>query len=136
MATVGGDFLEIRVNHPTLGEHVFYPKSNEGNTFDPGGFRSNDDANQVTANGAEMIRQINRVRGFLETVVANDANTREDVMFAKKLGASPVEASYVASHANGTTWGFNGFPVGDLNVDTNAATFTLKLAFVEANRLS
>lgn len=128
MATTGGDWLEIRVSHPTLGEHVFYPKANEGNTFDPGGIRTNDDANQVSGDG-QSIYQMNRVRGFLEVTVANDMNTRQDFIFAKNLGASPVEASYVASHINGSTWGFNGKPVGDIQVDSNASTFTLKVAF-------
>lgn len=128
MATVGGDFLEVRVKHPVLGEHVFYPKSNEGNTFDPGGIRTNDDANQVSGDG-QAIWQMNRVRGYLELVIANDMTTREDWLFARRLSSSPVEGSYVASHINGTSWGFNGKPVGDIQVDSNAATFTLKIAF-------
>jgi hypothetical protein len=41
---VHGDILEVTYNHPTLGSGVFYPKANEGNKFDPGGFRNNDDA--------------------------------------------------------------------------------------------
>ena len=136
MATVGGDCLELRVNHPVLGEHVFYPKAYEGFTFDPGGIRTNDDVNQVSGDGLS-IYQMNRVRGYLELVIANDMNTREDWTFAKRLGASPVEASFVASFINGTSWGFNGKPVGDIQVDTNAATFTMKIAFSgDPNRLA
>lgn len=128
MATTGGDWLEIRVSHPTLGEHVFYPKANEGNTFDPGGVRTNDDANQISGD-RQAIWQLNLTRGFLETVVANDMRTRQDFIFAKSLAGNPDDASYVASHINGSTWGFTGRPVGDIQADSNASTFTLKVAF-------
>lgn len=136
MATIGGDWLEIKVNHPTLGEHTFYPKSNEGSTFDPGGIRTNDDANQVTG-AQEAIWQKNMARGFLEVVIANDPNSREDWLFANNLTASPVDASYTASHIGGTIWGFNGMPVGDVAPDFNAATMTLKIAITgKPNRLA
>jgi hypothetical protein len=136
MATVGGDWLEIKASHPTLGEHVFYPKANDGNTFDPGGIRTNDDVNQVTGSG-QAIWQKNMTRGFLEVVVENDMNTRQDWLFAKNLAASPVEASFVASHSNGSIWGISGMPVGDIAPDTNASTFTLKIAFSgKANKIA
>ena len=135
MATVAGDCLEIRVSHPKLGEHVFYPKANEGNTFDPGGIRTNDDASMVSGDG-QGIWQKNRVLGYFEALVANDMTTRKDWMFAKKLAGSPVEGSYTISFINGTTWGVNGMPVGDIAPDTNAGTFTLKVAFSgEVNEL-
>ena len=62
MATTGGDILEVTYSHPTLGQGAFFPKANEGNTFDPGGFRNNDDVNQIDGAG-ELIVQKNRVRG-------------------------------------------------------------------------
>lgn len=134
MATVGGDILELRVKHPELGEHSFFPKSNEGNTFDFGGVRTNDDANQITGS-REMIVQKNVVRGMLEVVVANDMNTREDATFAAALAESSTPGNYVLSMINGTIWGFDGHVVGDIQPDLNAATFTLKLAFPRATKL-
>ena len=127
MPTVGGDFIEVRVSHPVLGDHVFFPKSNEGNTFDPGGFKTNDDANGITGSG-EPIWQMNNSRGFFEVVVANDANDRNDAQFASDLQSSPIPGDWTFSHVNGVVWGMTGKPVGDINVDTNAATFTLKVS--------
>ena len=135
MATGAGDWLEIRVTHPTLGPHTFYPKANEGNNFDKGGIRTNDDASQIAGSG-EMIYQMNQVRGSLEITCADDANVRKDSDFANALSASPVEASWVCSHINGSTWGFNGKPVGDIVTDTNAGTFAMKLAFANAKKIN
>lgn len=135
MATVGGDILEVRVSHPTLGDHVFYPKANEGNTFDPGGIRSDDDASRISGDG-QPIWQMNRVRGSFEMVVADDMNEREDSLFAKELHGSPVDGTWTISLINGTIWGMVGRPVGDLNVDTNASTFTLKVAGPAADKIA
>lgn len=136
MATVGGDWLEIKVNHPTLGEHTFYPKSNEGSTFDPGGVRTNDDANQISSD-RQGIWQKNIARGFIELTIANDATGREDWLFIKKLTASPAEGSYTCSHIGGSIWGFNGMPVGDIAPDFNTATMTIKIGISgDPNRLA
>lgn len=125
MAT-GGDITEITWNHPTLGSGSIFPKSNEESTFDEGGFRSSDEANMVAGNG-EMIDQINRVRWSLETKVAWDMNTREDLGKMIALSASPTLASWTITHINNTVWGGLGKPVGDLQGGGNDATFTLKL---------
>jgi len=127
MATIGGDFSEVRVSHPTLGDHVFYPKSNEGNPRDPGGFRTSDDANMVSGDG-EPIWQMNQVRGSIEVVCADDVNTREDSDFASQLAGDPTPADWIFSHISGVTWGMNGKPVGDIQPDSNAGTFTMKIA--------
>ncbi len=127
MATTGGDFIQITVNHPDLGEHVYYPKSNEGNGMDPGGIRTADDANSISGDG-EPIFQMNRVRGYFEIVVANDSNVRNDADFTAQLMASPKTGDWTFSHINGVVWGMNGKPVGDIQPDTNASTFTLKVS--------
>jgi hypothetical protein len=127
MSTVGGDLLEIRASHPTLGNHVFYPKSNEGNTIDPGGVRTGDDVNMISGDG-QPIWQKNLVRGHVEVVVANDVNTRKDMNFAAALAKSPVPADFTFSHISGVTWGLTGMPVGDIAPDLNVSTFTLKIA--------
>jgi hypothetical protein len=126
MSALAGDLLEARVQHPTLGNHVFYPKSNESVSRDPGGFRTNDDANQITSAG--MITQINRVRGHMEMVVANDDNIRLDADFVASLMKDPVDGEWTFSHVSGVTYGGTGRPVGDIQPDLNAGTFTLKVA--------
>lgn len=127
MATNGGDFIEVRVSHPTLGDHVFFPKSNEGNTMDPGGYRTADDANAISGDG-QPIWQVNLQRGYFEIVVANDSNVRNDVQFVADLMESPQSADWIFSHVNGVVWGMNGKPVGDVQPDMNASTFTLKVS--------
>lgn len=124
---VGGDIIEITFNHPTVGSGVILPKASEDSTFDLGGFRSNDDVNMVAGNG-EMIDQMNRVRWSLETVIAWDMNTRGDLEKLVELAESPVEAEWTITNINGTVYGGTGKPVGDMQGNGNAATFTLKIS--------
>jgi hypothetical protein len=122
-----GDITEIRFSHPTLGSGVFEPKAAEGNTFDPGGIRTNDDANGITSNG-DLIVIKNRVRGHFEVMIENDMNIRNDAKIIAELAADPVPAQYTVSIINGTVWAGSGFPVADIAPDINAGTMTLKIA--------
>lgn len=124
---VGGDITEVTYNHPTLGSGILFPKAAEDNTYDVGGIRTADDANMVDGAG-NAIWQKNRVMGFFEVVVANDQNTRQDAETMALLAADPVEADWTFTHINGTVYGGKGKPVGDIQPNTNAATFTLKVA--------
>ena len=124
---VHGDILEVTYNHPTLGSGVFEPKAGEGNTFDPGGIRTNDDGGGITSNG-DLIVTKNRVRGSFEVMIENDMNVRNDAQVIADLAANSVPAEYTVSIINGTVWAGSGFPVGDIAPDTNAGTMTLKIA--------
>jgi hypothetical protein len=127
MATVAGDIIEVTYNHPTLGSGVFYPKSAEDSTYDLGGFRGADDANMVDGSGA-TIRQLNRVRWSFEVVCASEMNVRQDLENVTALAASDVEADWTITHINGTVYGGKGAPVGDIQANGNAGTFTLKVS--------
>lgn len=127
MAVVGGDFTEITFNHPTLGSGIIYPKSGEDSTLDMGGFRGGDDANMVDG-GGRTIRQLNRVRWSFETTVAWDMNVAQDLEKMVSLAGDPVEAEFTFTHINGSVYSGTGAPVGDLQGNGNAATFTLKLS--------
>lgn len=123
----GGDILEISYKHPTLGSGVWFPKSSEDFTIDPGGYRANDDANMVTGDG-QMIDQINRVRWSGEGTVAWDMSVKNEIEQARKLSASPILADWTVTHANGTIWGGKGKPVGDIQGNANSAQMSVKLA--------
>jgi len=126
MAAIGGDILEITYNHPTLGQGVLLPKSNESFTLDLGGFRSNDDANMIDG-GGQMIDQINRVRWSGEgTIAVDELQETQENMTA--LAGSPQLADWTFTHVNGTVYGGKGKPVGDIQVDKNVNTMTLKIS--------
>jgi hypothetical protein len=127
MATVAGDIIEVTYNHPTLGSGVFYPKSAEDSTYDLGGYRGADDANMVDGSGA-TIRQLNRVRWSFEVVCASEMNVRQDLENLTALAGSDVEADWTITHINGTVYGGKGAPVGDIQANGNAGTFTLKVS--------
>lgn len=125
---VGGDITELTINHPSLGSRSFKPKANEDNTYDLGGIRAEDDEKMIDTSG-NMISKLSRKRGFLEVVLANDQNTREDADFITEVCESPELADYTWSIINGTTYSGKGRPVGDVQPNINAATFELKVAF-------
>jgi len=126
MAAIGGDILEITYNHPTLGQGVLLPKSNESFTLDLGGFRSNDDANMIDG-GGQMIDQINRVRWSGEgTIAVDELQETQENMTA--LAGSPQLADWTFTHVNGSVYGGKGKPVGDIQVDKNVNTMTLKIS--------
>ncbi len=124
---VGGDILEVTYNHPTLGSGVFYPKAAEDSTLDMGGFGSSDDTNMIDG-GGNMIDQMNRKRWSAEMTVAWDMAIGLELERAQALQSSPLKASWTITHISGAIFGGNGKPVGDIQGNSNAATFTLKIA--------
>lgn len=127
MPAVGGDIIEITYNHPTIGTGIWFPKSAEDSTFDPGGLRGADDANMVDGSG-KTIRQINRVRWSFEGTVSWDANVANELDQAQALAGDPVEADWTITSVNGTVWKGKGSPVGDIQGNGNAATMAIKLS--------
>ncbi|MFA6057281.1 MAG: hypothetical protein WC756_03715 [Taibaiella sp.] len=126
MAAVGGDLREITYNHPTLGSGTFYPKSAEDSTFDPGGLRVSDDANNRDGSG-NWIKIMNAVNWFIEATISHDMNNRMEGEKLAALQADPQDADWTFTHVNGTVWGGKGSPVGDLQFNTSAATIEIKI---------
>ena len=124
---IAGDIIEITYNHPTLGTGVLYPKSNEDNTYDLGGFRSEDDVNMIDGSGT-IIDKINRVRWSLETTISWSMESLEELRRVSELAESTQLAEWTITHASGAVHKGLGKPVGEYQANGNAATFTLKLA--------
>lgn len=122
-----GDIEELKLTHPTIGEAVFYAKVNEDSTHDPGGYRSEDDASMLDT-GGRMIDKMNKVRWSIEITATWDMNDQEELEKAVQMAASPVLTTCRWTHVSGATYKGKGKPVGDLQGNLNAATFTLKCA--------
>jgi hypothetical protein len=123
----GGDILEITCNHPVLGSFKFATKSNESYTIDPGGFRSNDDANMVTGDG-QFIDQVNRVRWSFEGPIQADFLSGNELENLPLLAESGELATWTFVMISGVTMRGKGKHVGDIQVDSNNAQLTVKLA--------
>lgn len=123
----GGDFISVTCNHPSLGSFKFATKSNESYTMDPGGFRSNDDSNMVTGDG-QMIDQVNRVRWSFEGPLQVDFSSGNELENLPKLAESGEMATWTFEHVSGVTWRGRGKHVGDIQVDSNNAQMSAKLA--------
>ncbi len=124
MKFLGGDITEIVCKHPSLGDVRFQTKSNESYTLDRGGYRNNDDANQITGGGKNIIQK-NRVRWSFEGPVLVDFTSEDSI---EALSESSEEATWVIYHISGAVWQGKGTVVGDLQPDTNTAQMTLKIA--------
>jgi len=128
MGYTGGDIKSISYNHPTLGSGTLFPKAGEDGTLDRGGFTSADDDAMVTGAG-QMIDVITAKRGSFEVVCAWDTTDKQELKRINEMAGTPVLADWTITHISGAVWGGKGKPVGDVKGSTNAATFTLKLAF-------
>tara|TARA_R110000782_G_scaffold260359_1_gene351573 strand:- start:383 stop:793 length:411 start_codon:yes stop_codon:yes gene_type:complete len=124
---IGGDLVEITCNHPTLGNFNFATKSNESYTLDPGGNRSNDDANGITGDGT-MIDQVNRVRWSFEGPLMADFESNNELDNLPKLAESSELGTWTFSHISGVVWRGKGKFVGDIQIDTNTSQLTAKLS--------
>lgn len=127
MAATGGDVVEVKFSHPTIGQGSFFAMANQGNTFDPGGFRTSDDAAMIDGSG-EPVWQMNRTRAGFEILISNDMSIREDLQKVVALASSVDQADWTVSLINGTVWAGKGKPVGDISAELNASTITLKVA--------
>lgn len=123
----GGDLVEITCNHPTLGSFTFATKSNESYTLDPGGNRSNDDENGVAGNGV-FIDQINKVRWSFEGPLMADFESNNEILNLPLLAESSEQGTWTFSHVSGVVWRGKGKFVGQIQVDTNTAQISAKLA--------
>lgn len=129
MPYTGGDVIEMTYNHSLLGSGSIFLKSNEDGTIDPGGLRSNDDANSITGDG-KMIDQMNRVRGSFEAPpIAWDMIDKDELSILADLAESPVLADWTITLISGAVWGGRGKPVGDIQGNTNTALIAVKIAF-------
>lgn len=124
---VGGDIVEITFNHPTIGSGTLYPKASEDSTFNPGGFRSEDDMSKIAGNGI-MIDTMNRQRWSFEVPISWDMNDANELPKLIELAGSPVLADWTITVINGTVWGGKGKPVGETPGNGNTAIITLKVS--------
>jgi hypothetical protein len=126
MGVIAGDVLEITVNHPTIGTKTWFPKSNSDSTLDPGGFRTNDDDNQVDG-GGRMIKQMNRKRWSCELTISWDPRTSNEVDAVDAISGSPEDATFTITHVSGAIYGGKGTIVGDVKGNLNTGELPIKL---------
>jgi hypothetical protein len=127
MAVNAGDIIEISYNHPTVGSGVLSPVAAQDNEYDIGGVRTVDDENSVTAKG-EAIYVMNMKRWAATALVTSDMNIRQEYEKMVAISQSLDEATWTFLHINGTTYRGKGKPAGDLKLNVNAGTFSLKIS--------
>lgn len=127
MAAIGGDIIEVRASHPELGDFVFFPKSGESFTLDPGGFMTDDSDNGIAGDGSGIYIKTQK-RWSLEGVAKWDMNVSNEFEFYRALEESNIETDFTFTSSNGTVWGGKGMPVGGNQGDMGAATFSMKLS--------
>lgn len=127
MAAIGGDIIEVSVNHPELGSGSFYPKSGEGFTLDPGGFMTDDEDNGIAGDGSAIFKKT-RKRWSVEGMVKWDMNGANELVFYRALEESSLESDFTFTSVNGTVWSAKGIPVGGNGGEMGDSTFTAKFS--------
>ena len=123
---VCGDVLDITCTHKGI-TYRFSPKANETANIDLGGIRVNDDASQVTSNG-QIIRQLNRVRWMFDVPIAFDSISGYEQKALNTMSSSPSLGNWQFVFISGAIIKGVGSPVGDISVDSNAGTLSLKVS--------
>ena len=92
MAFIGGDITEIKYNHSVLGDGTIFCKSAEAGTIDLGGYRTADDAANVTG-GGQMIQTISRVLASFECPpISWDMTDADELQKLSDMAGSPILA--------------------------------------------
>ncbi len=127
MAAIGGDIIEVKYNHPTIGSGVLFPKAGEDSEFDPGGFRNDDSEDGIDGSGGAIYKK-NRKRWKCTVTLGWDNNIRQELEKLFNIAQSSVEATWTISHVSGAVYKGLGQVVGDIKGNGNAATIPLNLA--------
>lgn len=122
-----GDIKEFSYSNAELSlQGTFSVKASEGNTLDPGGVRTNDDANQITTTG-EPIWQQNMKMGGANIVIANNmALNTHDVCV--QLAGAQTDTVFTITSINNKTYQGSGMLVGDIVPNLNDSTLSIKVA--------
>lgn len=124
MATVtGGDLLSLSWQHPELGSLTFSPKTGEDVNIAIGGFFSVDDDGNITSNG-KRINIMNRKPWSLEGTLGAEFDELDAL---QQQTGNVQEAKWLATLMNGQTLTGSGHVVGDLMLNHQAGTITLKI---------
>jgi hypothetical protein len=81
----------------------------------------------ITGNG-EMIDQVNQVRWSFEGPLMADFNSGNEIDNLPNLAESSELGTWTFSHISGVVYRGRGKFVGDIQIDTNTAQLTAKLA--------
>ena len=127
MAFSGGDIIEVTAKHPSLGSFTFFPKSGEESTYNKGGFRTDDDMENIAGDGT-AINTLVRNRWAFEVPMAWDMNDTNELDNLVALAGSTEDADWTFTNINGSVWAGNGRPVGELPGNGKSATIPLKVS--------
>lgn len=130
---LGGDIVELTSSNPDLGTFVYRVQVGQDNTYDTGGYVTNDDANQKTGAG-EAIWQLNGKMGALNVTVVNDM-TRKVAERIRQEISSLKDTTYTFSVVNGISYRGTGRIVGDITPNVNNSTIPIKVAAPEFKQI-
>lgn len=126
MAKIGGDLLQITVQHPTAGSKIIYGVAGESTTIKLGGIENED--NGAVDGGQNLIISKRNVAGYIQGPFANDNRAAQaEFEFMQVVAASPVEAVFTFAYIDGEIYSGSGTPVGEITLDAKAATFQMKV---------
>jgi hypothetical protein len=118
-----GDIVQVTVDHSELGDLVLEAKATEDYAMQKGGYKSADDDGNIGIAGTRIDVK-NRYPWSMELTVIAKAG---DYDFLHDLMENDVEGDWTIRFPSGDTRTGTGKPVGDLALNEQAGTITVKL---------
>jgi hypothetical protein len=120
---VSGGFIEATFTHPILGSGNFEIKDSEAGSLEPGGYRTEDNDDDVGGQGTQITKKVRKLGSFEAVILGRDG----DLQKLNDLAASSAKADWTFEHVGGDIWGGNGAVVGEVKQDYQAGTIPLKI---------
>ena len=122
-----GDLKEIRWNIPDAGQGVYFSKSGETHTLDPGGVRVDDSEDNLDT-GGNFIAVKRLAPWCYEATVQNSEgdSSRMELETLNELSGSNNPTVFTFVSISGITYVATGSIVGDIKVDRQKGTISFK----------
>ena len=120
---VAGDSTELIINHPVFGSRNLEIKAGSDFNYQRGGQQADDDSGNVTAQGV-AIKKINAILWMASMTVVTDG--RDGLLdYLQDISSSEDDATITVTHLNGAVYSGDGYPVGDIELNTQSGEISL-----------
>ncbi len=121
---MSGDTLELSINHNVVGNRTLAVQSDQGITFDIGGYQGERQTNGNLTGHKKQTAKPWMLEGLqVEIDMAN-----QDLEYMQAVSDSPVDAVFTWQHIDGFVYKMTGSVEGEVKYDSNSGYLPLALS--------